>query len=438
MKKFKIKKVFLSLENGQIMVLFVFATIALLGAGALAIDGGRLYFERRAAQGASDDAAMTGALAILKGYNASEIDTIVLNRAKENGFDNDLEQVTVVVNWPPAPPNPYAGNLNYIQVFITSEIVPFLTQFVYNGPLTVTVEAIGHVRPTGSPIPGYAIYGTNESACRTVEFSGNPFVVVTGGGSIGSNSEAECPCGSLVSGGNFSIDVIDGEITAAGCWNNNGDSGGINPPPITNVDQLNLDELRANIPIPDCPDVSQEFPDHRAVSFNGSATVQPGYYESMKFTAGADVTMVSGMYCVYGDAPWIIEAKADVTITGYEVMIYLMSTAGSWKSSGGSTIHLTAPTDLEDASGNQWAGMLIYSHPDNTNQIVLTGTSNSSYAGSVYAVGSHCILEGTSSGVAINTQVICDTVEVGGTGLLDVIYKEAEVYQVPAALDLSK
>jgi hypothetical protein len=424
------------LEYGQVMVLFVFATIALLGIAALAIDGGRLYFERRAAQGASDDAAMTGALAILKGYSASEIDTIVLNRAKENGFDNDLEEVTVEVNWPPVPPNPYAGNANYIQVFITSEIPPLLTHFVYKGPLQMTVEAIGQVRPTGSIVPGYAIYGTNENACRTVEFSGNPFVVVTGGGSIGSNSTAECPCGSLVSGGNFSIDVFGGgEITTVGCWNNNGTSGGIDPEPTEGVDPINMNEIRASIPIPDCGLLTT---DYHMQTFSGTVTIEPGYYESMKFTAGADVTMKPGMYCIYGDDPWIMEMAGSTTIFGDGIMIYLMSTAGSWKTTAGSNITLKASTDLVDASGNQWAGMLIYSHPDNSNQIVLTGTSNSTYVGSVYGLSSYCVLEGTSGGVATNTQVICDRVEVGGTGDLDVEYKEGEVYQVPPALNLSK
>jgi len=426
------------LEHGQIMVLFVLAIIALFGVGALAIDGGRLYFQRRAAQSVSDDAAMTGALAILRGYSSTDIETIVLNRTKDNGFDNDEEDVTVEVYWPPVSPNPYAGNPNYIQVFITSEIPPYLAHFVFQGSLQVTVEAIGHIRPTGSIVPGYTIYGTNPSACRTVEFSGNPFVKVTGGGSIGSNSDADCPCGSLVSGGNFTIDVLGGgEITAAGCWVNNGVAGAIDPEPTPYVDPLELNELRDSIPIPNCTG----FTDYFDVSLNGVETIEPGRYESMKFTAGAVVTMEPGLYCIYGDDPWIMSATGDVTIQGDGIMIYLMSTAGSWKTGGGSQINLTASTDLDpvvDALGVEWAGMLIYSHPDNTNQIVLTGTSNSVFEGSIYALGSYCVIEGTSGGVAFISQIICDTIEVGGTGDLDVDFKEGEVYQVPAALDLSK
>ena len=115
-----------------------------------------------------------------------------------------------------------------------------------------------------------------------------------------------------------------------------------------------------------------------------------------------------------------------------------MSTAGSWKSSGDAFVHLTAPTDLEDASGNQWAGMLIYTHPDNENEVVLTGTSNSYYEGTIYSLASHCVLEGTSGNNSYNTQVICDSVDVGGTGDLRVYYEESVNYMVPAAVELSK
>jgi uncharacterized membrane protein len=80
-------------ERGQITIIMVFATIALFGAAALAIDGGFLYFQRRAAQSVADDIAMTGALAITKGYSGAQIDTISLERAIQNGFDDSSDDV---------------------------------------------------------------------------------------------------------------------------------------------------------------------------------------------------------------------------------------------------------------------------------------------------------------------------------------------------------
>ena len=93
---------------------------------------------------------------------------------------------------------------------------------------------------------------------------------------------------------------------------------------------------------------------------------------------------------------------------------------------------------MVDASGNQWAGMLIYAHPNNTNDIILTGTSNSWYEGSVIALGSHCDVEGNGGSVAFKTQVLCDTVRVNGTGELDLFYEKERNYHYPATVELSK
>jgi hypothetical protein len=428
-------------EQGQITVLFVLGIIALFGAAALAIDGGRLYFNRRAAQSAADDAAMTGALAIVRGYSDLEIDLIASKRAAENGFDTTEDGTSVEVYWPPIEPNPYAGDRNHIQVVITSEIPTVFAHFIFNGPLQLTVEAVGHAVPSDELVPGFAIFGANTSACRTLVFSGNPYVDVSGGGSVGSNSDASCDCdpegkgGSGVNEGKIWVDVGGGgEVSAAGCWGDYGAAGIIRPYPVPDVEQLDMAKLERRMPIPDC----SELPQYGPFSFNSEAIISPGIYESLKFNAGADVTLKPGLYCIYGSDPWTVETKGGSTIRGDGVMFYLMSTAGGWKSAGGSQIYLNAPTDLTDGSGNQWAGMLIYAHPDNTNDIVLTGTSNSWYEGSIIGLGSHCDVEGNGGAVAFKTQVICDTVRVNGTGELDLFYEKERNYHYPATVELSK
>jgi len=428
-----------NLEHGQITVLFLFAVVALFGFAALSIDGGRLFFQRRAAQSTADDAAMTGVLAIANAYNGAEVETIVLNRTKANGFDNAEDAVTVEVYWPPIAPNPYAGNMNYIQVFITSNIPTYFAQLVFQGDLQVTVEAIAHVDPQRGIVPGYAIYGASNNACKTIWFHGNPLVEVSGGGSIGSNSDAGCDCdvsgGSVVNEGNIAVDVLDdGEITAVGCWGSYGASGSINPEPITPSPQMDMELIKDIMPIPECGGQ----PNHGAVSFNSPGAMIPGYYESLKINAGADVTLAPGLYCIYGSDPFSVTINAGARFVGHGVTFYLMSTSGGWKTNGGAYVELDAPTNLVDPNGNQWAGMLIYRHPDNTSEIILSGNGNSYYEGSIYALGSPCSLLGTSGGVGFQTSIFCDTVDVGGTGDLDILYDEGKNYQIPAALDLSK
>jgi hypothetical protein len=423
----------------------VFAVVALFGAAALSIDGGLLYFQRRAAQSAADNAAMTGALAIAKGYNSSQIQTIALERTSANGFDNSSDDVDVQVYWPPQAPNVYAGNSDFIQVIITSRIPLAFTHFVYKGSVEVTVEAVGHTRPRTDLVSGYAVYSANDSACEALKFSGNPDVQITGGGSLGSNSNAACDCavdpatgapigGSGVNKGNVTLDVIGGEITAAGCWGDYGESGYVSPAPTPNAPQEDMNKLKSLVPTPSCTGAT-----NGKVHINGVETLSPGIYESIKLVSGADVTLDPGLYCITGkDVGWSVEMKGGSSLRGAGVMFYLSDPVGGWKSAGDSHIELSAPTNLLDASGNQWAGMLIYGDPTMTNDIVLTGGSNSWYEGSVFALGSHCDVEGNGGAVAIKTQLICDTVRINGTGDLDIFYDETRNYHIPASVDLSQ
>jgi uncharacterized membrane protein len=169
-------------ERGSSLLLIAFGVVVLLGFAALAIDGGMLYVQKRFAQNAADAASLTGALALTQGYSGAQLEYIVRERAKENGFDNDDPDTTIVVNWPPQAPNPYVGNPNYIQVFVTGAMNSAFAHFVYSGPLQVSVEAIAHARLGEDFAPGYAIFAANLSECQTLEFDGNPELVLSGGG----------------------------------------------------------------------------------------------------------------------------------------------------------------------------------------------------------------------------------------------------------------
>ena len=419
-------------EHGQITVLMVFAIVALFGVAALAIDGGLLYLQRRSAQSVADDVAMTGALAITKGYTGSQIETILLERAIQNGFDDTSDDVDIQILWPPQAPNPYAGDLSFIQVIITSRIPLAFTQFVFQGSLEVTVESVSHARLPTEILPGASIHAGNPSTCMALEFSGNPNVVISGGGDVHSNSTAECACGGSGIRGDASINVLDGgEISLSGCWKEAGAAGEVTPDPDEYVAQKELNEP----PVPDC----SGLPTFDAMSFNGVETISPGIYHSIKLNASADVTLEPGLYCMNGsNGGWNIETMGGSRLYGDGVIFYLMDSAGGWKSAGGSELYLYAPTDFRDASNVQWAGMLIYTHPDNTNDLVLTGTANSYFEGTIYAPGSHCDIEGNGGAVAFKSQFLCDTVRVNGTGDLQLYYDPSRNYYIPPAVDLAQ
>ncbi|MCH7588929.1 MAG: hypothetical protein IIC78_13000 [Chloroflexi bacterium] len=424
-------------ERGQIAVLGTFTIIVLLGFAALAIDGSMLYVQRRMAQNAADTASMAAVLAMSQGYSGAQIKYIAMEKAKKNGFDNADPQTEVIVNWPPKSPNTYAGNANYIQVFITGTVDSAFAHFVYNGPLQVTVEAVAHARLEEDFAPGYAIFGASLDACRTLRFDGTPTLGLTGGGSIVSNSLASCGCdssgGSGVKDGSAQIAVYEGgNILISGCWQQNGGSGSVAPIPITGLPQQSLPEA----PIPDCAGMT----DFGEVKINNSGGIAaPGLYESLSFTSQAVATMQAGMYCIYGmnDSGWGFQTVGQANLVGDGIMIYLTENAGGFSSSGGTQIYINASDSLQDASGNEWAGMLIYSHPLNTNELILTGTSDSWYVGSIYAYSSPCTAAGTDGGVALQTQLICDTIRITGTGDILVDYDMAKNYHLPDAVELT-
>ncbi len=71
-------------EKGQALILIALAAVGLLAFSALAIDGSRVFSEKRHAQNAADTAALAGALAYARD---ADINTAVEARATSNGYD---------------------------------------------------------------------------------------------------------------------------------------------------------------------------------------------------------------------------------------------------------------------------------------------------------------------------------------------------------------
>ena len=74
-------------QRGQALVLFVLMLVVLMGAIALAVDGGYAYAQRRRMQYAADAAAMAGARALAMGGGASGVEVAVAQYAQANGAD---------------------------------------------------------------------------------------------------------------------------------------------------------------------------------------------------------------------------------------------------------------------------------------------------------------------------------------------------------------
>lgn len=446
-------------ERGQVLVLTVLMLGALFGFGAIALDGGNIYADRRSAQAAADSASMAGALAVTRlpsdSSKSANVRRAAALQAEENGYFHNPPKTSVTVNWPPASPHPYAGNRNYVHVIITNRLDTILAHLFYRGPFQHTVEATAHASRNETLTPGIVLYADNPTACNAVEFDGSMNAVITGGGSVLSNSTA-CSCGpnsaSGVSQGNGSVQFVDplgdAGVFSAGCWVQVGGSFShtLNGSPITPVTDAPQNYVNPP-PLPDCSGLP-DFTAEGDKSFNGGTpSLVPGRYDSIMTGSSAVLTLQPGIYCLEGTlsggGSLALSIGANSGIIGTDVMIYLTNTAGGVQALGNGATQLIAGNPggasvpvLVDAAGEDWRGMLIYAHPNNTNGIYLSGGSTSQYTGTIYGPGMDCDMHGNGEAIAFNTQMICDTVLITGSGDLSINYDPGRLYKRKDMIEL--
>jgi Flp pilus assembly protein TadG len=429
-------------QSGQAFVIIVFMILGLFGFAALAIDGGMLYTERRRTQNAADAGALAAALAKVQAQN---LHIAAFQRIESNGYpttwgpcdppgyDCSLgigEDWAVQVSNPPRS-GVYVGNDKYIQVRITSQVETSFAHLIFDGGLLTTVTAVSRVWPPQDITPGYALYGANKFDCKGLWFAGTGDTTITGG-SIFSNSEDSMNCESGVHDGSASITVEPPpeNIQVVGTFDMSG-GGSVSPLPV--VEGAAQQDLRS-VPQPDCSGLTDYG--KKKVNAGASETLNPGLYEEITFVAGATVTLNPGMYCIYGKSGF---SGNGGTITGTGVMIYMQN--GNFNLGGNSMVALAAEDDtgvLVDPSKNDWKGMLVYVDPSNTKyDVILTGTTDTAYTGTIYAPQNLCTITGTGDNIGLlSTQIICDKIKITGTAQVNIEYSQDEVYYLPPAIDL--
>jgi Putative Flp pilus-assembly TadE/G-like len=86
--------------RGQAIVIVALGMVVLVGVVGLAIDGGRLFLERRQAQGAADHAALTMAQSFCAGESLMAAQADALASAATNGYDDDGVTNDVTITQP--------------------------------------------------------------------------------------------------------------------------------------------------------------------------------------------------------------------------------------------------------------------------------------------------------------------------------------------------
>ena len=432
-------------ESGQALVLIVLGIVGMLGFAALAIDGGRIYTDRRNMQNASDTSSLTGAGSFAsymtqngiywKNWSCSDTTSWfvsakaqaysdAINRAASNGYavDADISDpdgangITITCG-----SESHTGFTDYyidVTTYITADTPSSLAQFVFGGPLRQTVASTARIRPQTSGGFGNAIVALNPANCdgnnNGALFDGNNQVLLNGGG-VFSN-------GCFRAGGtSLLIDVNSGGTNTYMSNLIISGSPTINPPPQNGTEPLPDDVF--TIPPPDC----SGLPDATL-----SNSMNPGVYPASLIPNG-NYTMNPGLYCFNGR--FRINGG---TLTGDGVTLYFVS--GGFEVQGNPVIDLRAPSPVPDPSP-AIPNLLIYLAEGNTSQASLLGNAGSFYAGTVYAPDGSIEVGGTSDATnnpSYSTQLIGWDVFVHGNAQLDLNFDDALVYQFPPRLDLQE
>ena len=401
-----------SSEKGQALIIIAFAAIGLFAFAALAIDGSIVFSDRRHAQNAADTAALDSALSKTRGGSWEQEG---LDRASTNGYNDNGTSNMVDVYSPPIDGN-YAGDSQYVQVKITSNVKTFFARILGFQQITNRVEAVARAVPgTISPMfDGNAVVSLAPTDCRAIMYQGNASTTVQGGG-IFVNSE--CPSAAFFNNSSAA------QLTAP-CLQS---VGGIQAEPtVLNIPSSCIQSGPPYVTAYNYPPDNIVFPNivcPSGESQNGSS-LNPGTYTSgNKFPPNGVTLLNAGTYCVHND----FSVQGGDTLIGHDVIIIMLE--GDVTFNGGATIELSGPPGPQ-SDDNPYGGLFLYMPMSNSGTININGNSESGFTGTILAPAADITINGTG-GSGLHGQIIGYTVDLSGTSSTTIVYDNDENWDAP-------
>jgi len=477
-------------DRGQVLIIFVFAIVGLIGMTGLAIDGGNIYSDRRHAQNAADTASLAAALfrvntqremyhhpgsysgwgdcsdlgdpnnpGDLPSTCGSKIITVALDMAEENGYTNNILDSHVEVNTPPTEgPYSVAGvgidPNQYVEVIIETNVSTFFARVLGVPTMHNHVQAVARARyePPGSLYGGNALVALKpegDDCSGDFNLGGSSTVILNGGG-VFINSTNECAAfkeeSSCVTLEFWNEDHTVQLYPVYDEYGNIVETGFIESVPgagsqissCPNAPNLSGDAdpyLFPPEPIIDPePEECSEPPVGNHTDADGYAHLNPGHYASLP--PAKNTHLNPGVYCVDNlikvTNP---QSHLDVSQTHPEdgVLIYIRD-GGAFDFQGG-TVNLNASAWPND----KYKGFLIYMAHDFSDynpadpvpNCQINGNSSSTFKGTIYAPYCDVTINGTSDAQGFMAQIIAYTISLSGDTALQFTYKEEDQGTTP-------
>lgn len=392
-------------EGGQALILIALAIVGLAGIVGLVVDGGNVFLDRRNAQNAADSAALAAALTRVR--SGGNLGATALASAAQNGYDNNGTSNVVEFHNPPTS-GPNVGNVEYVQVIITSNVKTYFARLLGWRQLTNRVEAVARTKTpeVRQILDGQAIISlAPQSDCnedKAFWVHGEATLDITGGGIFVNSHNDQC---AFIQQGSGSVRINDNHlVTVVG-------AAMIQKPQLL-TPGVSVGAIPVSYPPPffmpkvGCGDKEAQ------ISADGTS-MSPGSWGE-DFPPPGVTHLESGVYC--------LDAGIKITdnIEGHNVVLKVDD--GEVHFSGSADIVLDAP------NSGEFAGLLLYLPPDNRSKVVLNGGSGSNIKGTILAPASPIHINGNDSSSGFHSQIIGYTVDVNGNSNVVIVYKDEQNY----------
>ena len=481
-------------ERGQALILIALAAVGLFGFSALAIDGSRIFSDRRHAQNAADTAALAAALARVRAvgvnldangnpiWSAIDAATVAagLDRATSNGYTNDADSTVEVHMCNETGLNPPCEALpsgvtpseykEYIQVKIVSTIPTTFARVIGRAQVTSVLTAIAHAGP-GLPKPfldGVALAALKPDGDNTLGGNGVVHLDVNNSG-VFNNSTGSCATQINGASGSYTVDTSF-QFANNGQYCSGAGGNQLNPVVPANPIPYPPATLVLQAPTITCSGTGSRTFDTATQTF----TYHPGNYPSGdSLTDSRNINFSPGNYCFGGDlklsgTSHIIANDVNFLITGGEfttngstelacnnMLVHIKGGSGM-RFNGNSTVYCNNVTFFASTGSIEWSGnsgirlfapkggeyenVLIYMPFENTSQLNIVGNSANELTGSIIAVHSDIKISGNSGTTGLHSQIIGYTVDLAGSSNTVINYSPGEqvVFPDPSDIQLTK
>ena len=469
-------------EKGQALVLIALAAVGLFAFSALAIDGSRVYSDRRHAQNAADTSALAAALARIRASsnpNPAAVNAVTfsaaLDRAASNGYANDADSTVEVhicdeVNLdPPCTGLPGGANPSeFIQVKIVSTIPTTFARVIGRTHVTSMVTAIA--RATGalpSPVAkGAALAALKPDGDNTLTGNGVVHLDVNNSG-VFNNSNGNCATKINGASGSYTVDTSFQFVSNTYCSG----AGHNQLNPVTKADQIPYPPpITLRPPSITCSgsgsgtyDINTNtytlfpgnYPNGINLNHTGGIHFSPGNYcfgNSVKLGGTADIIANSVKFLITNGE---FSTNGTSTLACNDMLVHIKGGSGM-RFNGNSAVYCNSVTFFAETGDISWSGnvgirmfapqggdyenVLIYMPYGNSSELEIVGNSSNELTGSIIAVSAPIKISGNSGTTGLRSQIIGYTVDLAGSSNTVINYVPDEQFKQtdPSGIMLTK